>query len=73
MADDIDCANAGISVHLSHVLGRHREMMDHFQDKASLTHCVDCGDEIPQGRRKAKPGCTHCIECAQETHMRKKI
>jgi phage/conjugal plasmid C-4 type zinc finger TraR family protein len=29
----------------------------------SLTHCEDCGEEIPEARRKAVMGCMMCIEC----------
>ena len=25
--------------------------------------CVDCGDEIPAGRRDAYPGCIRCVDC----------
>jgi phage/conjugal plasmid C-4 type zinc finger TraR family protein len=27
------------------------------------THCVECGDEIPERRRQALPGVTTCIAC----------
>ena len=30
---------------------------------ASLTHCDDCGESIPQKRREAAPSCTRCITC----------
>lgn len=30
---------------------------------ASYSHCNDCGDPIPEPRRKAVPGCTRCIDC----------
>lgn len=30
---------------------------------ASLTHCDDCGDEIPPLRREKMPGCTRCVPC----------
>ncbi len=29
----------------------------------SQTHCLECGEEIPQGRRAAIKGCTLCITC----------
>ena len=29
----------------------------------SLTHCVECDDEIPSARRKAIPGVRLCISC----------
>jgi phage/conjugal plasmid C-4 type zinc finger TraR family protein len=25
--------------------------------------CVECGDEIPEARRKAMPGATTCVQC----------
>jgi phage/conjugal plasmid C-4 type zinc finger TraR family protein len=27
------------------------------------THCVECGDEIPEARRRALPGVRTCISC----------
>ena len=27
------------------------------------THCVDCGEEIPERRREAIPGARTCVEC----------
>ncbi|KAI5914586.1 TraR/DksA family transcriptional regulator [Thauera sp. 2A1] len=29
----------------------------------ALTHCEDCGDEIPAARRAAVAGCRTCIHC----------
>ncbi|PAV48483.1 hypothetical protein CK486_08520 [Pseudomonas sp. HAR-UPW-AIA-41] len=29
----------------------------------SALECESCGDEIPQARREAVPGCQTCIEC----------
>lgn len=29
----------------------------------SETHCDECGDEIPQARRRALPGATTCVPC----------
>ena len=31
------------------------------------THCVECGDEIPDARRRALPGVRTCITC-QSAH-----
>lgn len=25
--------------------------------------CHECGEDIPEGRRKASPGCKYCVEC----------
>jgi phage/conjugal plasmid C-4 type zinc finger TraR family protein len=27
------------------------------------TECVECGDEIPEARRRALPGATTCVAC----------
>ncbi len=27
------------------------------------THCVECGDEIPEARRRALPGASTCVQC----------
>ncbi|MGC2031372.1 MAG: DksA/TraR family C4-type zinc finger protein [Steroidobacteraceae bacterium] len=29
----------------------------------SLTHCADCGSEIPEARRHAVPGVRLCVAC----------
>ena len=29
----------------------------------SLTHCLECGDPIPEKRREAEPGCELCVAC----------
>jgi len=30
-----------------------------------LSHCMDCGDAIPEKRRKAVPGVKFCINCQE--------
>ncbi len=32
----------------------------------SLTHCEECGREIPDARRKAVPGVRFCVGCQAE-------
>lgn len=32
----------------------------------SLTHCEDCGEEIPRARREAVPGVRRCVQCQSE-------
>lgn len=32
----------------------------------SETHCTECGDEIPEGRRRAVPGVRTCVACQSE-------
>ena len=35
-------------------------------DGESLTHCEECGVEIPEPRRKAMPGVRYCVKCQAE-------
>ncbi|GAB6191138.1 TraR/DksA C4-type zinc finger protein [Desulfocastanea catecholica] len=35
------------------------------RSEVTRTHCLDCGDAIPEARRKARPGCIRCITCAE--------
>lgn len=35
----------------------------------SLTHCLNCEEEIPQRRRELVPGCTLCIDCQNEKEI----
>ena len=32
----------------------------------SLAECAECGEDIPEARRKARPGVKLCIECQQD-------
>lgn len=32
---------------------------------ATAIECEECGDPIPEARRKAQPGCTRCTECQE--------
>ncbi len=36
----------------------------------SLEFCETCGDEIPEARRIAVPGCTQCIICKDRSERR---
>ncbi len=58
--DDIDYAQAINEQFLETALEDHRR---HMPTGESLTHCEDCGEEIPEARRKAVPGCRRCIDC----------
>lgn len=39
----------------------------------SFIECIDCGDEIPEARRKAVPGCIRCVECEALNEERKNV
>ena len=38
----------------------------------SLEYCEECGEEIPEARRKALPGVRLCISCQEEFDRRHK-
>lgn len=38
-------------------------------DNYTGDYCLDCGEEIPEERRQAMPGCCRCISCQEEHEM----
>ncbi|HIG8414411.1 TPA: TraR/DksA family transcriptional regulator [Klebsiella michiganensis] len=44
--------------------------IDH--NAVSATHCVDCGEEIPEQRREAVAVCQRCVSCASDIELRLK-
>lgn len=40
------------------------------RQQPSLEFCDTCGDEIPEARRVAVPGCTQCIHCKEISERR---
>lgn len=38
----------------------------------SLLYCEECGEEIPEARRKAVPGVRLCIDCQEEADKENK-
>ncbi|WP_106638622.1 DksA/TraR family C4-type zinc finger protein [Allosphingosinicella vermicomposti] len=37
----------------------------------SSTHCEDCGEDIPEPRRRALPGTRTCVPCQSERDARR--
>ena len=60
MPDVIDAANDLAQHHLDVALSR-RPLPS---QKPSAFECDECGDPIPEGRRKAVIGTQHCADCA---------
>jgi len=61
MADVIDMANDHAELVLHHALLR--ACARPAKSAVSAEFCMDCGDDIPQPRRIAAPGCDTCISC----------
>lgn len=62
--DQFDQAQELDAHYLRQALQMHKKRMEVVGD--SLTHCLECGDEIPEARRAILPGCTLCVYCASQ-------
>ncbi|MEG4679366.1 TraR/DksA family transcriptional regulator [Enterobacter cloacae] len=60
-SDIIDQANELVEHRLQLAIQKHR--ID--QNAVSAEHCSDCGEDIPEGRRVAMPGCKTCASCQE--------
>ena len=60
MADQVDVASEMDDVLMSAALSFRPRFTG-----VSATHCAECGDKIPEGRRAALPGVQLCVECAK--------
>lgn len=72
--DEADLAQESIDFHLAHKLRQVQWGMNSplppFAKGGEL--CEGCGEEIPDARRKAVPGCTRCVSCQTEAEREKK-
>lgn len=68
MADDVDKANEYAADDIGHAVQRARDEANRQRNPhaVSNTHCDECGDQIPEGRRQAVSGCELCAECKEE-------
>lgn len=60
MADLCDVADSLIEQQLAIALDHHQARRP---TGAGALECEDCGDPIPEPRRKALPGCVTCVDC----------
>ena len=68
MADIIDTAAEIEELQRNAALSAHR--IDH--NAVSAEHCAECGEDIPELRRAAVPGCQTCASCQEEIELRNK-
>lgn len=68
MADFADDASAVEELQRNAALSAHRIN----RDAVSATHCVECGEDIPELRRVNVPGCQRCASCQQDSELRQK-
>lgn len=67
--DEADLAQRYQEQFEQRVLQLHR---DRLPKGESAVECQDCGDPIPEARRRAMPGCSRCI-CCQHNHERRSL
>lgn len=64
----IDQANELAQQRLDQAIQAHR--INH--NAVSAEHCEECGEDIPQARRVAVPGCQTCAECQGIIELKRK-
>lgn len=69
MADEIDFANDLIDIEVSHAINRMRQQANQVSEGSKT--CVECGDPIPEARKKL--GFKLCVPCAQEAERHKHL
>lgn len=69
MADPIDLANDLIESEVTRALSKLRQSTDGVTEGAKT--CVECGEAIPEGRRKL--GFKLCVPCAEEFERKKSL
>lgn len=65
-SDPSDLASKHEAQHNSFAIGLVVAAQQARSLRPSLTHCLECGDPIPDKRRKAFPGCELCLDCKSE-------
>lgn len=61
--DEVDDSQKAERLYREEALGNRRQVgRPGWQ---SLTHCTDCGEEIPEKRRLAIEGCQRCLDCQE--------
>lgn len=61
--DDMDHAQQLTELHVAKALASHRAATP---TEPGADTCADCGDDIPEPRRKANPYATRCADCQAE-------
>lgn len=52
---------------------RHQQTHAVDANSVSAEWCADCGNEIPEARRKAIAGVSQCIDCAREAERKERL
>ena len=68
MADVIDNASEIEESQRNFALSKHRRS----GNLVSAEFCEACGEDIPEQRRAAVPGCKTCVSCANDIELKNK-
>lgn len=68
MADLIDIAGELAEWQLEMAMLRHKAKT---QPGEGTLECEECGESIPEARRKALPGCRTCVDCQELREVRR--
>jgi phage/conjugal plasmid C-4 type zinc finger TraR family protein len=63
MPDQFDEAQRVAEMQLGDALAAHHRRVNEIRATHGLAECAECGEEIPQKRREAVPGCRLCVGC----------
>ncbi|RSB58998.1 TraR/DksA family transcriptional regulator [Atlantibacter subterranea] len=67
-AEIIDQANELAQQRIDMAVAAHRLN----RNAVSAEHCAECGENIPEPRRAAVPGCQTCAECQADLELIRK-
>ncbi len=62
--DEIDFANDLVIRETDFLIDECRKLAN--SPNESRGDCLNCGEEIPEARQKAVPGCTLCVDCKRK-------
>lgn len=65
MPDPADYGNDRAAEFNADRLADHQAMMANRPEVSALA-CEDCGEPIPEERRRKSKGCTRCIDCQRD-------
>ena len=72
--DVIDIANERVQREIDGLLAARWEMARMAEENAiAATECAECGEIIPEARRRAIPGVRLCVDCAAASEKRARM
>ena len=67
--DEIDISQEQQEVELQRLITAHACSMPKGE---SARECLECGDPIPEDRRKAQAGCRFCLSCQEQLELQQR-